>query len=102
MTPKADRQYLNTPVQVPGVDLTYVPSHAVQDHLFAGEKIAAIKQLREETRLGLKESKDLAEALEVLMRKEFPAIQFQPKSGGCLGMGLILLAATSAAVSQLF
>jgi hypothetical protein len=102
MTPKADRQYLNTPVQVSGVGLSYVPSHAVQDHLFGGEKIAAIKQLREETGLGLKEAKDLAEAIEILMRKEFPAVQFQPKSGGCLGMGLILLAATFAAATQLF
>ncbi len=33
MTPKADRQYLNTPVQVPGVALSHVPSRAVQDDL---------------------------------------------------------------------
>ncbi|MEN9358790.1 MAG: Ribosomal protein C-terminal domain [Verrucomicrobiota bacterium] len=102
MTPKADRQYLNHSIQLQGLSMEYVPSRDVQDHLFAGEKIAAIKQLREETGLGLKESKDLVEVIDAQMRQEFPAVQFQPRSGGCLTMGLLLLGAGLACFSRLF
>lgn len=42
----------------------YVPTPRVADLLRSGRKIEAIKAIREETSLGLKEAKDLAERIE--------------------------------------
>lgn len=42
-----------------------VISDEVMEHAKAGRKINAIKQLREETMLGLKEAKDIVEAIDV-------------------------------------
>ncbi len=41
----------------------------ISDALYAGRKIEAIRLYRQATKLGLKESKDFIEALEVRLRK---------------------------------
>ena len=56
------------------LDLTYestesdLASQAVIDLVWQGEKIEAIKLLREETGLGLKEAKDIVDAIEAQRR----------------------------------
>ena len=42
----------------------YVISHAAKAEMLAGKKIAAIKIIRGETNLGLKEAKDIADAFQ--------------------------------------
>jgi ribosomal protein L7/L12 len=51
-----------------------------------GKKIEAIRRFRQETGLGLKESKDAIEALE----REMPGL---PKKAGCMGVLMILAGA---------
>ncbi len=51
-------------------------------------KIDAIKLYREETGLGLKESKEAVEALEQEMRAAAPE-KFPARSGGCAGVVLL-------------
>ena len=67
----------------------------VESSLYAGRKIQAIKILRQETGVGLKEAKDLVESHERELRKQFPD-RFKTKPGGCAGgavlVFLILLA----------
>lgn len=53
-----------------------------------GRKIDAIKVYREETGLGLKESKEAVEKLEQEMRAEFPE-KFPARSSGCSTIILI-------------
>lgn len=84
--------------------LSDVQINAISDALRGGNKIEAIKLYREATGLGLKESKDAVEALEVDLRGKFPD-QFPPTGsasaqakgkGGCLGLVAVLFATGAA------
>jgi hypothetical protein len=58
----------------------------IEDHLYAGKKIAAIKLYRAHTDLGLKESKEFVEALEQDLRVREPGRFTASSTGkGCLG-----------------
>jgi hypothetical protein len=63
--------------------------------LFRGEKIRAIKICREATGLGLKEAKDMIEALEADLRAKEPESFMAgptPPRAGCIGI-LVFIAA---------
>ena len=62
------------------------------DLIFHGQKIEAIKLYRELTNLGLKESKDAVDALEVQLRNESPSKFTVPPGGskGCGGVAAVL------------
>jgi len=63
----------------------------LSEMLFAGRKIEAIKQYRELTGLGLKESKDGVEELESSLRRQYPDKFKAPvRRGGCLGPAVFL------------
>ena len=62
--------------------LEHVPRE-VQDLLYEGKKISAIKLAREKTGLGLKEAKAKVEAAEAEMRSRFPGALPTPKTIGC-------------------
>ncbi len=66
-------------------------SQSVQDLIYSGQKIAAIKELRSEKGLGLKEAKEEAERIEVKLRELSPG-HFAAKSGsGCMGVVLVIM-----------
>lgn len=54
----------------------------LREMIFARRKIEAIKEYRELTGLGLKESKDAVDELEATLLKESPE-RFAPKGKGC-------------------
>jgi hypothetical protein len=59
----------------------------IADHVFAGNKITAIKLYREHSGEGLKESKDFVEAMETELRAREPGkFTARPAGKGCLGM----------------
>ncbi|MEW4454275.1 ribosomal protein L7/L12 [Bremerella sp. JC817] len=62
---------------------------AIKQKLREGKKIEAIKLLREESGIGLKEAKDQVEAIQAKMAADGEVL---PTSSGCAG-ALILLAA---------
>ena len=67
-------------------ELTPEQREALAQALYAGRKIDAIKQLREVSGLGLKESKDIIERLETELRASHPERFLDPrtKSKSCL------------------
>jgi len=61
----------------------------IQEALFKGDKIEAIKLYRDGTNLGLKESKEAVEKIEDALRLQSPE-RFTGKAGkGCLGLMVI-------------
>jgi hypothetical protein len=68
------------------VELSPEQREAFAEALYAGRKIDAIKQLRELSGLGLKESKDIVEHLEAELRAAHPErfTNTRTKSSGCL------------------
>lgn len=77
-------------------------AEAIKAALFAGNKIEAIKLYREQTKLGLAESKAAVEALEAELRKMQPeAFSKAPAKGGC-GMTLVVLTLGIAAAIKLW
>lgn len=75
--------------------LTEEQGHAIEDAVFAGNKINAIKLYREATGEGLKESKDFVDALELDLRRESPE-RFTKAAGRTGCTGVLLLACGSA------
>jgi hypothetical protein len=63
----------------------------IQDLIYEGRKIQAIKLERETNGLGLKEAKDKIEAIEAQMRSRFPTAMPARKNLGC-GTALLLIA----------
>ena len=59
-------------------------------HIFAGQKIQAIKLYREASGVGLKEAKEAVEAMEANLRREQPH-RFQTVQGKGCGAGMLLL-----------
>lgn len=68
------------------IELSPEQREALAQALYAGRKIDAIKQLREASGLGLKESKDAIERLETELRASHPERFIDPrtKSKSCL------------------
>lgn len=69
------------------------------EFIFAGQKIAAIKMYKEATGLGLKESKDVIDALEKQLREECPENFAHAAKTGCsllLAAGALLAIAAGA------
>ena len=54
----------------------------INQEIFSGSKIAAVKLYREAVGVGLKESKDFIDQLEGKLREEFPN-RFKKSSAGC-------------------
>lgn len=70
-------------------ELTTEQRESIATALYAGNKIEAIKQLRERSGLGLKESKEIVERIEAEFRQSHPERFAQPVRKG-LPLGLIL------------
>jgi ribosomal protein L7/L12 len=62
----------------------------IQDLIYAGRKIPAVKLARDQGRLGLREAKEQVEAIEARMRARFPAAMPEKMRLGC-GAALILV-----------
>lgn len=74
------------------LDLTPEQRQAFADALYGGRKIEAIKQLREMSGLGLKESKEIIERLEAELRVAHPErFKTSPKKGAGCVLLLVLL-----------
>jgi hypothetical protein len=87
MTENPDRQYIEDAPQ------------EVQDLLYVGRKIQAIKLVRERMGLGLKEAKDRVDELEARLRERFPdAMPRAERRSGC-GSAVVLLLALIAVVT---
>ncbi len=71
-------------------DITDETWAQIESSLRGGRKIEAIKILRDETGLGLKEAKDLVESHEAGLRDQFPD-RFASKASGCGGAAAALL-----------
>lgn len=70
----------------------------IRELLLKGSKIEAIKQVREATRLGLKEAKDIVDGIDERTRAESPDYAARPVPRGCaglllVGVGILALAA---------
>ncbi len=72
-------------------ELTPEQRQAFADALYAGRKIEAIKQLRELSGLGLKESKEIIDRLETDLRAAHPErfTRTSKKGAGCVGLLLL-------------
>lgn len=71
--------------------------NSLTEALLQGRKIEAIKIYREFTGLGLKESKDEIEALEISLRAKFPdKFAAVPKGKGCFGAAVMLMVGATA------
>ena len=66
-----------------------IKSDLLHELIFAGQKIRAIKFYREEYGVGLKEAKEAVEAIEVILRRDFPH-KFQTVQGKGCGAGMLL------------
>ena len=72
-------------------DLTAEQRQTLAEALYGGRKIEAIKQLRELSGLGLKESKEIIERLESELRATHPErFAARKKSSGCLLLLIVL------------
>jgi Ribosomal protein L7/L12 C-terminal domain len=84
--------------------MSQLPDEAVvriSDALYAGRKIEAIRLYRQATKLGLKESKDFIEALEVRLRQESPEkFTAPPGQAGCVRAAAILFVIASVLVAH--
>ena len=74
-------------------------SMRIREAIFAGRKIEAIKLHREQTGLGLKESKDAVEKLEAELRVSDPTRFTATQAKGCLPL---ILACAAVAVFRMF
>ena len=83
MDGKTQRQYLE--------DYLDDDSRALQDLLYEGRKIQAIKLMREKTGCGLKDAKERVEAVEAKIRERFPDALPAPRGVGC-GTAALLFA----------
>lgn len=82
-------------VAVPALDSNLISQ--VQQALFQGQKIEAIKLYREATNQGLKESKDAVEKMEAELRQRSPE-RFSAKASGKGCAGVLLLMVTAMGV----
>lgn len=72
---------------------------SIRSALFAGQKIQAIKLHREATGYGLKESKDVIDAIEAELRSREPEKFTAPPGGrGCAGVVLVIVGVATAVI----
>ena len=71
---------------------------AIQDLLYDGQKIAAIKLARERMGWGLKEAKEKVEAVEAEMRTRFPGALPERRNVGC-GAAVVACALIGAVIA---
>jgi ribosomal protein L7/L12 len=76
---------------VPAGKMSDATVDAIQEAIFSGQKIRAIKLYREASGAGLKEAKDFIEALEAELRRTDPTRFTAPAAKGC-GTAVIALA----------
>ena len=62
---------------------------AIKQYLRQGQKIQAIKALREESGIGLKEAKDQVDAIQAKMIADGESL---PKASGCAGVFILFAA----------
>ncbi len=87
-----------TPLQ-----LTPEQRQAFADALYAGRRIEAIKQLRELSGLGLKESKDIIDKFAAELRTVHPKrFTARNSKGGCAVVLLIILVVTGVLIFSLW
>lgn len=77
-------------------------SPEIYQHLSSGRKIEAIKLIREETGLGLREAKDLADALSEHRAAPDPFAPAMKEEGGAGGMAAIVIAILIAVAVYVF
>lgn len=70
----------------------------IKQLLRQGQKIAAIKALREDTGMGLKESKEQVEAIQAKMIADGEEL---PKTSGCMG-AILLMVSTAGTLGWMF
>lgn len=76
----------------------------IEDHLYNGRKIAAIKLMRQWTGVDLKDAKELVEQHEQELRSQNPTRFAKSKAGGCatamfvLAASAVIVTASAAAV----
>jgi len=73
------------------IQATKLMSRELQDLLFDGRRVQALKLMRERLGCGLKDGKDMVEAVEARMRERFPDA-FPAKQGTGCGMAILLFA----------
>lgn len=85
-------------------DLTPEERQSLVDLLFAGQKITAIKRVRELRGLGLAEAKQIIDRLEAELRTSNPDRLPKPKGGfgGCVVLLILLLLGALAIVWFVF
>ncbi|MEZ0257872.1 MAG: ribosomal protein L7/L12 [Chthoniobacter sp.] len=69
---------------------------AINEAIFAGKKIVAIKLYREQTKAGLAEAKRAVEEIEKQLRASAPGLFAKPAAKGCFAAIFFLLGAGSA------
>lgn len=80
-----------------GHDLNDQQWEEIETHLYAGQKIAAIKLFREHTGSSLAQSKELVEQHESGLRSQFPE-RFTKSSGkGCVAVLVMIVVALAIA-----
>ncbi|MGI9454928.1 MAG: ribosomal protein L7/L12 [Aeoliella sp.] len=79
------------------MNLTDESRDQINEAIFAGRKIEAIKLYREATGEGLKEAKDFIEGLTVRLREEYPD-KLPAKAAGCGSTVLLIVTASAALV----
>ena len=80
----------------PGSPAAPQGSTAINEAIFAGRKIVAIKLYREQTRVGLAEAKRAVEEIENQLRASAPGLFAKPASKGCFAAIFFLLGAGAA------
>jgi len=65
--------------------LDEVPQH-IQDLIYQGQKIQAIKEVREASGLGLSDAKTRIEQITAEMQENFPQSFIKPEAKGCLSI----------------
>ena len=79
--------------------LTEQQRQAINEEIFAGRKISAIKLYREATNLGLKEAKDAVEEIKRDLRQREPNKFAKPAGkSGCMSVVAVLALLVSAAL----
>ncbi|MDX1964324.1 MAG: ribosomal protein L7/L12 [Pirellulales bacterium] len=71
---------------MPAPPLTDQQRQAINQALFTGQRIQAIKEYREATGLGLADSKKFIDELETQLRLQTPENFTSPPAQGCLGV----------------
>lgn len=78
------------------------PSAAINEAIFAGKKIVAIKLYREQTKVGLAEAKRAVEEIEKQLRAAAPGLFAKPAAGQSCLLAIALMVMLAVAVWRVF